>query len=185
MKTMKVRYSVEYQEFTKACIYGVVMRHRKGMRLAAMMMIAALVYSIGAAYGAWSHLPVLYYVAGAYSVWLMILLAGALRGARDYLKTKDCLMGQELLMTLHEDRLQVKFSKQAIQENATYASLYCVVELSRFFLIYISSQQTYILPYRALADGERKELHNRFASVIPDRFNSRYDQDGELGKKHK
>lgn len=54
--------------------------------------------------------------------------------------------------------------------------LACVFELNSMFLVYVSSQDVFIVPKRALAEDQVAAVRKNFRARLKDRFSSRFEK---------
>lgn len=179
MEPMQIFYKLTYSDYLYATFYGVFLRHRTALKIAIVAVGASAIHMLGVTLGQWELQSLFPLLGAAYFCWLLILCGNILLSARKYQKSKDCLLGVKSSMTFSENKLKVSIPSKGVHCTAVPKDLPMVLELGPMFMIYLTPQQTYLLPHRCLAEGQRATLHRFFRRVLPERFSSQFDENGK------
>ena len=176
MKTIEATYQITLSDFRKAMYYGLTLRYNKSLKIMLFVLLIGILYSIAAFFGLWELNLLIPFIAAAYLIWGLLLFAGAERGIRNYLKAPNCSIGKHHKTTLDAKRVHMQITESNVNTSYSISKLACVFELSTLFLIYISMQDVYILPKRALKDkdGESRALRENFKAQLGTRFYTRF-----------
>ena len=174
MEKIQTEYTVTVSDFRRASYYGLFLRRRRPLQILFVVLLAALLYGIGASLGLGTANPLVFFIAAAYLVWGLLLFAGTERSIRQYLRTPGNFIGCTYRATLESHRVQFEVPERGVKAAQQTGSLTCVFELSQLFLIYISVQDLYILPCRALTEAQRAALRENFRRRLGPRFGSRF-----------
>ena len=85
----------------------------------------------------------------------------------------EFVIGKNHKTTLDAKHLHIQIPECKVNASYPIGKLTCVFELSTLFLIYISTQDVYILPKRALKDEESDFLRENFRTQLGTRFYTR------------
>ena len=174
MEKISARYELTVGEYRMACYYGLFLRHRRALRILFAVLFAALLYAVAAAAGMGQANPLVFFIAGAYLVWALLLFAGEEKNIRRYIRRPDSLLGCAFHLFVESHRLRVEIPERKVRENHNLHNLSCCFELSALFLFYTTPQNVYLLPKRALKAEEVEALRGELASCLGDRFSSRF-----------
>ena len=174
MEKICVEYLITVSDFRQATYYGLFLRHRKALRIMFVVLIVAVLYAVGGAVGLGSINPLVLFLGLAYLIWGIVLLAGAEKGIRAYLRTEDSLIGCTYQMELESHRIRLEVPERKIRFSTSVNELACVFEISSLFLIYTSLQDVYILPARCLSDSQRAALRKNFREKLGPNFGTRF-----------
>ena len=174
MEKISTEYQVTVSDFRRATYFGLFQRHRTALRILFVVLAVAILYVLGASMGLGVLNPLVLFIAMAYLIWGMLLLSGAERGIRAYLKSKDSLIGCTYRVELDTHRIRLEVPERKIQVSTQVNQLTCVFELSSLFLIYTSMQDVYILPHRCMSETQRVALRHNFRARLGANFGSRF-----------
>ena len=170
MNKIEVSYPLTVSDYRRASYYGLAIRQYKSLRFfiilvgfALVALMSALLYDQGAKLAA--ALCVLCII------WLLTIFAGAERDIRRYVKHPETMIGCEYQMTLESHRIQIRVPERKIRWSVKINDLAAVFEMNGLFLIYLSAQDAYILPFRVLTKAQREELKDTFRRHLGERFN--------------
>lgn len=175
MNTVEATYQITLSDFRKATYYGLSLRHQRSLGIMFLVLLIGFFYTIAAFLGFWKLYMLIPFISVAYLIWGLILFAGAERGIKNYLKNPNCIIGKNHKTTLDAKHVHIQIPECKVNTSYPISKLACVFELSTLFLIYISIQDLYILPKRALEDGESDFLRENFRTQLGTRFYTRYD----------
>lgn len=170
MKKIDARFQLTLGEFRTASYYGLFLRHRRPLQIMLIVLGAALLYYLGALAKLGTANPLVFFLAMGYLVWGLLLFAGAEKEIRRYLRSPDSLLGCEYRLVFESHRLRVEIPAQDLRESYNLHNLTCGFELSTLFLLYVTPENVYILPKRALRPEETEELRSELASCLGERF---------------
>ena len=174
MEKICVEYQVTVSDFRRATYYGLFLRHRRALRIMFAVLIVAVVYAIAGAAGVGTINPLVLFLAMAYLIWGIMLFAGAEKGIRSYLRTKDSLVGCTYRAELESHRIRLEVPERNIHFATPVNKLACVFEMSSLFLVYTTLQDVYILPTRCFHEQQRQALRTNFREKLGDNFGSRF-----------
>jgi len=174
MEKINVEYQITVRDFREATYYGLFLRHRKALRIMCVVVIVGVLYGIAGAMGVGEINPLVLFLTAAYLIWGLVLFAGAEKGIRGYLRTKDSLIGCTYRMELETHRIRLEVPERKIRFSTQINQLACVFEISSLFLIYANLQDVFILPKRALTEDQRRALQINFREKLGDNFGSRF-----------
>ena len=176
MKTIEANYQITLSDFRKAMYYGLTLRYNKALKIMFFVLIICFFYVIIGLSGAWEINLLIPFIGIAYLIWGLLLFAGAERRIKNYIKDPNCFIGKEYKTTLDAKRVHIQIAECKSNTSYSISKLACVFEISEMFLIYITTQDLYILPKRALIDkdAESRVLRENFKSQLGDRFYTRY-----------
>lgn len=174
MKTIEANYSVTVSDFRKATYYGLFLRYRRPLQIMFLVLGTSILYYLASAAGFGEPNKLVFLLAGAYLVWGLILFAGAERSLKAYIKQPAHLLNCEYHVAFESHR--VRFAIPARSINAAYAlnKLAAVFELNALFLLYVNTQEVYILPKSALTEEQVSALRALFREQVRERFSTRF-----------
>ena len=174
MKRIEAEFSLSLGEFRMASYYGLFLRHRRALQILFGVLLFALAYYFGAVQGLGAPNPLVFLLAGAYLVWILLLFAGTERDIRRYLRTPQNLIGCKYKVTVDDHRLWIEIPEREIRDSCNLHKLACCFELNALFLFYTTPQDVYILPKRVLHAGEVEALRAELAADLKEGFSSRF-----------
>lgn len=174
MKKIQTEYTVTVSDFRKASYYALFLRHRRPLQIMFVVLIAAVLYGIGASLGLGQANPLVFFLAAAYLCWGLFLFAGTEKGIRQYIRTPENFLGCTYNATLESHRVQFEIPERKIKASQPIGNLACVFELNQIFMIYVSAQDLYLLPCRALSREQRSALRQTFRQRLGNKFATRF-----------
>ena len=176
MEKIQAEFEVTVGDFRKAFYFGTFLRHRRPLQIMFVVLAVGVLYAIGMQMGLGPGNYLVLFLAAAYLVWGLLLLAGTERNIRRSLRAPGCLIGSRYVMTLESHRIRIQIPARKVDITKQVNQLACVFELSQLFLIYVDSQQVYLLPHRSLTEQQRLALRKNFREQLEDRFSSRFEK---------
>lgn len=174
MERIRVDYTVTVSDFRKASYYGLFLRHRRPLQIMFAVLIGAILYGAGSYWGLGTANPLVFFLAAAYLCWGLLLFAGTERSIRQYMRAPGNFLGCTYTATLESHRVQIEIPERNIKASQQIGNLACVFELNQIFMIYVTAQDLYILPCRALTKEQRAELRQTFRQRLGNRFATRF-----------
>ena len=174
MPTIQVHYQIRLSDFRKASYYGLFLRQRKPLLIFFCVLLVSVLYTAGAAAGFGRVNPLVFLIAGAYLVWALFLFAGTEKRILTYLRSADCLFGEELCMTLDGRGIQMEIRSRNVKFARSLNQLTAAFELNDLFLFYLSAQDVYLLPRPCISAEEQSALRRTLHMRLKDRFSSRF-----------
>ena len=174
MHPIELNYELTLSDFRKATYYGLVSLHRTAIVIMLAVLSSIAVYLAAAKAAAQRPNPAVWFLATAYLVWVILLCAGAERGIHSYLKDPNSMIGVPYRTTLDEDSIRLRVPSRGIDQFHRYKKLFCVIELSSLILVYLNSQEVWLIPKRSLTDGQLAAAREVFRSGLDTRFRSRF-----------
>lgn len=170
MGTLELNFDVTVKDFREATYYGLFMQKRNFFRAAVVVIAACFIYVVLAINKVMTMEPIFFFLAGAYLVWVLILLAGAERQIRAYVKSPDNLLGVEYTARFASRLVSFEIPARKFKVSGNLADIPAAFELSNIFLVYATREQTFIIPTRCMSKEEIKELRALLSHGIGDRF---------------
>ena len=170
MNKIEVSYPLTVSDYRRASYYGLALRQYKSLRFFIILVGFAVTAAMGAAlWGDGAKIAAALWAVCA--VWLLTLFAGTERDIRRYVKHPDTMIGCEYRITLESHRIQIRVPERKVNWSVKVNDLVAVFEMSGLFLIYISAQEAYILPFRVLTTEQKEALKDTFRHHLGERFN--------------
>lgn len=170
MNRIDVTYPLTISDYRRASYYGLALRQYKTLRIL-IILIGLAVTSVftAAMWNKGAELAALWVCICV--IWLLTLFSRMERGIRRYLKTPGNMIGCEYHVTLESHRIEIRVPERKVNYSVKINDLAAVFELSGLFMIYISSQDAYLLPFRVLTKEQQETLKDVFRRHLGDRFN--------------
>lgn len=169
MNKIEVSYPLTVSDYRRASYYGLALRNHKMVRplllligFAGTSAVTALLWEDAAKFAA--------ALCALCAIWLLSLFAGAEREIRRYVKHPETMIGCEYHVTLESHRIQIRVPERKVNYSVKINDLAAVFELSGLFMIYISTRDAYILPFRVLTKEQQEELKEVFRRHLGERF---------------
>lgn len=172
MSSIHANYTITVDDYRHASYYAAALQHRRPLQMLALFLAGGLVYLYGIMAELWQVNYLAAFILVAYLIWGLVFFAGVELRIRRYISSPDTLIGCRFSITVDASQLFLQVPERGVHHSCSISRLVGVFELGRLFLIYISMQELYILPKRALSDEEVEALHSSFAQRIPDRFSA-------------
>ena len=147
MQTIHVNYSITVSDFRKATYYGLFLRHRRALQIMFLVLGVSILYAIGGALG-----------LGTVNYLVFFLALGAEKGIRQYLASPHNTLGCDYDVTIDAHRIRICIPSRKGDSSFLITKLACVYELSSMYLLYVNTQEVYLLPKRALTAEQVSEL---------------------------
>ncbi len=174
MLPIKTEFTMTLQDFRQATYYGLVLRYRKPILFMAAVIGFAVLYGILCAMGFFVPNMIVFFIAAAYVIWGLMMLANAERGIRAYMKTPDSVLGCRFIVEIEKYSILIQIPDRKVKAPFPLKKLFCVFEISSEFLIYVNAEQVYLLPKRALTANEVVTIREHFRKNLGERFSSRF-----------
>ena len=155
MQTIHVNYSITVSDFRKATYYGLFLRHRRALQIMFLVLGVSILYAIGGALGLGTVNYLVFFLALAYLIWGIFLFAGAEKGIRQYLASPPNTLGCDYDVTIDAHRIRICIPSHKGDSSFLITKLACVYELSSMYLLYVNTQEVYLLPKRDSRAGQR------------------------------
>ena len=179
MEMFEAEYQVNLQDFRRASYYGLFLRYRKPLLLMFLVVAGGLVYGIAGALGAGEINYLVLFLAGAYLIWGLVLFAGQEKEIKKYIESGAGLLKCTYHLIIDRKRMRISIPEREISANYSLSKLAGAFELSSLFLIYVSPQETYIVPVREMTDQQRTTLRTLLRKELGQRFSSRFEKAGQ------
>ena len=180
MNRIDVTYPLTVSDYRRASYYGLAIRQYKTLRFliiligfAAASIFTAVLWNKG------TELATILVCVCA--IWLLSIFSSMERGIRRYLKTPENMIGCEYKITLESHRIEIRVPERKVNYSVKINDLVAVFELNGLFMIYISAQDAYLLPFRVLTKEQQETLKDVFRRHLGERFN----ENKKLSFKHK
>lgn len=176
MQAMDLSYSLIVSDFRRATYYGLFLRHRRALQIMFLVLGVSVVYGIAGALGAGTVNYLVFFLAGAYLIWGLLLFAGAEKGIKRYLAQPGGMLGCRYDVTISDHHIRFRIHERQVDASFQLKKLACVYELSSLFLFYINMQEVYLLPKRALTAEQCGSLRAALRSALGERFDTRFEK---------
>lgn len=175
MQEIEIDYTVTLTDFRRASYYGLFLRYKKPLLIMFIVVFGGILYAIAGLSGAGTINYLVLFIAAAYLIWGIVIFSGEEKNIRKYLRSPDHLLGCRYHLIFDKNRIRITVPERGISANYAVSKLACVFEISSMFLVYPTTQETYIIPLRAMSSEQRNEMRSTFRTVLKDRFGSRFD----------
>ena len=174
MLPIRTKYTVTLTDFRQATYYGLVLRYRMPFLFMAGVIGFALLYGILCASGFFAPNMLIFFVAAAYAVWGLMMLANAERGIRAYMNTSESVLGCRFEAEIGKYGVLFLIPERKVKASFPMKKIYCIFEISSEFLVYVNAEQVYLLPKRTLSPEEILTIRAHFRKELGQRFSSRF-----------
>ena len=171
---VRAEYELNLSDYRKAAYYGLAQRYRTGFRMMIVLLTAFVIYLLTVLILRTEIMPIVFFVVGAYVIWALVLMAGTETRIRRYMKDPETVLGKHTVMTIDRNMVEVEIPDRKIHNKVPVSKLAYAFELTDLFMIYLNTQDTYILPKRAIKEEEVVTVRNLFLKTIPEHFISRF-----------
>jgi len=176
MERIRTEFEVTVSDFRKASYYGMFLQYRKPLRIMFVVLGVAIIYGVAGYLGAGQVNYWVFFLAVAYLIWGLLMFARTERQILRYVKMPGSFVGCRYVVTIDTHRITFEIPERKINASNQLNKLPCAFELNDLFLIYVSTQQTFILPCRALTEAQRQEFRRTLRERLGDNFGSRFDR---------
>lgn len=182
---MNYKTVLTISEYRTAVYFGLVMRIRNFLRAFAVICAAAVLYLIAGLLGWLPYTMLLNYIATVYLIVLLFQFARTEISIGRYAKSPDSMIGVEIDYQFTDTTFTVEIP--ALREKNHYStdSIAAVFEQSNCFMVYITAEQTFLLPKAALSEADVSQLRTFFARHLKERFSSRFFDNATVGLERK
>lgn len=175
MEPIRANYEITLSDYRKASYYGLFLRHRRPLRFLFIVLILGVLYLAAGLLSLVPINPLVFLVLTAFLVWGQLLLTGTERGVKNYLKSPGCLIGCPQEADLTEEMFRIRIPSRGVDVQIDPRALACAYELSALFLLYVNTQEVYLLPVRSFTETQRSHLRVFLRSTLQDRFGTRFE----------
>jgi len=176
MDRIRAEFEVTVSDFRKASYYGMFLQYRKPLRIMFVVLGVAIIYGVAGYFGMGKINYLVLFLGAAYLIWGLLMFARTERQILQYVKTPGSFIGCRYIVTIDSHKITFEIPDRKISSSTQLNKLACAFELNDLFLIYVSVQQTFILPCRALTESQRQEFRRTLRERLGDNFGSRFDQ---------
>lgn len=163
-------YRITLSDYRKAVYCALVIRRHRLFLCMLLILAAAFIYAVGRFSGLFPVCYPLVFVAAAELIWGLVLFAGAEKSVRAYMRTPNNYLGAAFAADFEDLRLHIQSPEHGVNLSIPWTKVYCVLEYSSFFSVYLTPQETCIIPRRALSADDDAALQALFS----DRLGKRY-----------
>ena len=163
-------YRITLSDYRKAVYCALVIRRHRLFLCMLLILAAAFIYAVGRFSGLFPVCYPLVFVAAAELIWGLVLFAGAEKSVRAYMRTPNNYLGAAFAADFEDLRLHIQSPEHGVNLSIPWTKVYCVLEYSSFFSVYLTPQETCIIPRRALSADDDAALRALFS----DRLGKRY-----------
>lgn len=176
MQTIDLSYTITVSDFRKATYYALFLRHRRALRIMFLVLGVAVAYGVAGAMGAGTVNYLVFFLALGYLIWGLLLFAGAEKGIKRYLTQSGRMLGCRYEVTINDHHIRFRIPEQKSDVSVALKRLACAYEISALFLLYINTQEVYLLPKRALTDEQCAAFRALLRVTLGERFASRFEK---------
>ena len=163
-------YRITLSDYRKAVYCALVIRRHRLFLCMLLILAAAFIYAVGRFSGLFPVCYPLVFVAAAELIWGLVLFAGAEKSVRAYMCTPNNYLGAAFTADFEDLRLHIQSPEHGVNLSILWTKVYCVLEYSSFFSVYLTPQETCIIPRRALSADEDDALQ----ALISERLGTLY-----------
>ena len=174
MLPIKTEFTMTLTDFRQATYYGLVLRYRRPILFMVGVVGFALLYGILCAAGFFVPNMIVFFIAAAYVIWGLMMLANAERGIQAYMKSPESVLGCRFVVEIEKYSILIQIPERKVKAPFPLKKIFCVFEISSEFLIYVNAEQVYLLPKRTLSADEVKAIRDHFRKNLGERFSSRF-----------
>lgn len=174
MLPIKTEFTMTLSDFRQATYYGLVLRYRRPILFMVAVVALAALYGILCAAGFFVPNMIVFFVAAAYVIWGLLMLANAERGIQAYMKQPDSVLGCRFTVEIEKYSILIRIPDRKVRAPFPLKKIFCVFEISSEFLIYVNAEQVYLLPKRTLSPEEIVTIREHFRTSLGSRFSSRF-----------
>lgn len=172
MGTLELNFKVTVKDFREATYYALFTRKRSFFRAAVVVIAACFVYVVLAVNDVMAMEPIFFFLAGAYLIWILFLLAGAERQIAKYVKSPDNLLGVAYSAKFGSRMFSFEIPERKFKASGNLDQLAAAFELTNAFLIYATGAQLFIIPTRDMTKEDIKQLRALLHHGLGERFSS-------------
>jgi len=176
MDRIRAEFEVTVSDFRKANYYGMFLRYRMPLRIMFVVLGVAIIYGIAGYLGMGKVNYLVFFLAVAYLIWGLLMFAKTERQILQYVKMPGSFVGCRYVVTIDTHKITFEIPERKVNSSTQLNKLACAFELNDLFLIYVSMQQTFILPCRALTDTQRTEFRRTLRERLGENFGTRFDR---------
>jgi len=176
MERIRAEFEVTVSDFRKASYYGMFTQYRKPLRIMFVVLGVAIIYGIAGYLGMGKVNFWVFFLAAAYLIWGLLMFARTEKIILQYVKRPDSFVGCRYIVMIDTHKISFEIPERKSQFSTQMNKLTCAFELNDLFLIYVSTQQAYILPCRAMTEQQRKDFRGMLRERLGDNFGSRFDK---------
>ena len=151
-------YRITLSDYRKAVYCALVIRRHRLFLCMLLILAAAFIYAVGRFSGLFPVCYPLVFVAAAELIWGLVLFAGAEKSVRAYMRTPNNYLGAAFAADFEDLRLHIQSPEHGVNLSIPWTKVYCVLEYSSFFSVYLTPQETCIIPRRALSADDDAAL---------------------------
>lgn len=167
MREYRSEFTVTVGDFRAAYYFVTAVRKKIFARVFVLMTVFELVHFVGSLTGLWPLNRTLAVVYVPFFIWALLLLAGAERQIKAYMKSEHSFLGCRYTAELTETQMRILVPEKNVDKTVRFSAVSCAFEISRMFLVYFSAQDLYILPKRALSEDAQALLREKLADKLP------------------
>ena len=175
MDRIRAEFEVTVGDFRKASYYGMFMQYRKPLRIMFVVLAVAIIYGIAGYMGMGQVNYWVFFLAVAYLIWGLLMFTRTERQILRYVKTPGSFVGCRYIVTIDTHKITFEIPERKVNSSTQLNKLACAFELNELFLIYVSVQQTFILPCRALTEQQRADFRKTLRERLGDNFSTRFE----------
>lgn len=179
MGTLELNFKVAVKDFREAIYYTLFMQKRNFFRVAAVVIAACFIYVVLAVNNVMAMEPIFFFLAGAYLIWILVMLAGAERKVRAYVKSPNNLLNVEYLAKFGARMFSFEIPERKFKVSGSYDQIPGAFELANVFLVCATGEQMFIIPTRGMTKGQIRHLREALRGGLGERFYSMFDKKGK------
>lgn len=176
MERIRTEFEVTVGDFRKASYYGMFLQYRKPLRIMFVVLGVAIIYGVAGYMGMGKVNYLVLFLGAAYLIWGLLMFTRTERQILRYVKMPGSFVGCRYIVTVDSHKITFEIPERKINASNQLNKLPCAFELNDLFLIYVSTQQTFILPCRALTETQRQELRRTLRERLGDNFGTRFER---------
>ena len=183
MNEIKATFTPDVKDYRAAVFFAAFIRYSKHILLFLIVTLTAVACWLSALVGLMPPFMLPAYIAMGYLVWLTFIAARLEHGILSYTKAPDTILYKEMSVTFAKGNMIVSTPYNGKKSTIPLDKLFYGAELKNLFIIYLDSQQSILLPCRALTPPQRSEVRSLLMNALKDSFSTRYGYNGMLPRR--
>lgn len=183
MNEITVTFIPTMRDYHLAVYYAAVNRHKLGFRLFVVSGLTFAACQLSAYFGLMPQASFVGYIFMGFLVWAILVLAQLESGILKYAKSGDALIGHEMTLSFTREKLKISTPYNGKSDVVRLDSLFCAIEISSMFLIYLDGAQSIMLPHHATTAEQHSQIRSILRDNLHDRLYTRNDYNSMLPKR--
>ena len=153
METLKTSFVLTPSDLRRAAGYASVFRNRRGMTFCSLMLLGIAVHSVGSLLSLWPPVSLIPYLSIPFFAWILVVLGTANLRVLRLIRTSDAV-NVLYHAAIDSEGILLSIPDQKSATHYEFSKLSCIMETRTQFLFYITPQDMFLIPKRALSNDE-------------------------------